>query len=90
MGKVNLKNSEALSNLSHSICDIKNDMQDNLIMLNKVFSVACENWQDKNAQTCSDALDTHNLAMNDALFSLGDFENKIKRLSQLASKYEDI
>lgn len=90
MGKVNLKSSEALSNLSHSICDIKNDMQDNLIMLNKAFSVACENWQDKNAQICSDALDTHNLAMYDALCSLGDFENKIKRLSQLASKYEDI
>lgn len=90
MGKVNLESSNKLSVLSSSICDIKVDMQDNLKILNNAFAVACESWQDKNAETCAKALEEHNAAMRWAFEKLEDFENALNRLYDLASDYENI
>lgn len=90
MGKVSLESSNKLSALSRSVGDVKNDMQDNLNLLNNAFATACESWQDKNAQTCQNALSKHTAAMRSALMRLGEIEGVIDRLSRLAAEYEDI
>ena len=90
MGKVSLESSNKLSVLSGTICDIRNNMQDNLNMLNNAFATACESWQDKNAQTCHNALNGHNDAMRSALKQLGRCETALAKLSQLAEEYENI
>lgn len=90
MGNARLQNSCQLSTLSRSIGEIKDDMQENLSGVNRAFAKACEHWQDKNAKTCSTALEEHNAAMRSALGKLEDFENALNRLSKLASDYKNI
>ena len=90
MGKVSVESSSKLSVLSSSIYEIKDNFQENLKMLNTAFAIACESWQDKNAQTCSNALNEHNAAMHSALWRLSEIENSVECLSKLAAEYEDI
>lgn len=90
MGKVKLKDSSILSDLSYSINKINWNMQDNLKILNDAFAVAQEGWKDKNAQTCQNALDGHNSVMYSAFERLEELSAALSRLSQLAAQYEDI
>ena len=90
MGKVSLESSNKLSALSSAVCDVKSEMQNNLNMLNNAFATACESWQDKNAQTCQNALSGHNDAMRSALKQLGSCEAALAKLSRLAEEYENI
>ena len=90
MKQVKLEGSYVLLNLSSAIREINSDMHDNLKALNNAFATACENWQDKNAQACAQALNDHNIAMRSAVNRLEDFEKAITELSELARDYEDI
>ena len=90
MKRVNLESSAVLAGLSRSVGEIKDDMQDNLRALKSAFDSACERWQDKNAQACKNALDSHSAAMRSAFERLSDFEVALNRLSELASLYENI
>ena len=90
MAKVSVESSYTLSSLNHLIYEVKSNMQDNLNLLNKAFAVACESWQDKNAQACDKALREHNEAMRAAFGRLEDFENAMRRLSNLTENYENI
>lgn len=89
MGRVSLESSHKLSELSRAIGELNSAMQENLKLLNNAFSTACESWQDKNAQTCRNALSGHNAAMRLDFCQLKNLEDSISRLSKLVLEYED-
>lgn len=90
MAKVKLESSNHMSLLRQSVGEVNKNMQDDLSLLNKAFAVACESWNDKNAQTCAAALANHNSVMRSAFSKLDGFESALKQLAELAGSYEDI